>query len=370
MTPHAALPWLAAPLADALVRQRSHAVLVHGAAGIGALPFLLALAQAWLCEAADLPAEPAAAPAQPRPCGQCGSCRLVQAQLHPDLYVLLPEQQRQLTGWALHSDKPDDGDSEGGKGKRKPSRQIRIDEVRAAIDWVYKTSSRGRGKVLVLHPAEALNVQAASALLKTLEEPPAGTRLLLSAADPEHLLPTVRSRCQRLRLPLPTVEQSQRWLAGQGVAEPDVLLAAAGGEPLAAKALADAGIGATAWRSLPAAVARGQGAAMSGWPVPRVVDALQKLCHDAMALAAGGAPRYFPPGSVPAGAGMAAMAALAAWHQALARVARHDEHPWNEGLLIDALVAQGHVALALAPAPVGSAPAARPRRPPLDTLRA
>jgi len=330
------LPWLAAPLADALAHQRAHAVLVHAAAGIGALPFVLTLAQAWLCEA------PRQGPDAPRPCGRCGSCRLVQSRLHPDLLVLLPEVQRQTTGWPLSGDKADDGDIEGGKGKRKPSRQIRIDEVRLAIDWVYKTSSRGRGKVLVLHPAEAINPTAANALLKTLEEPPAGTRLLLSAGDPEHLLPTVRSRCQLLRLPPPSAEVSRLWLGARGHSEPEVLLAAAGGRPLDALALADAGIDAAAWTALPQALARGQGGMLAGWPVPRVVDALQKLCVDAMTLSAGGRPRYFPSAALPPSA---RMDRLANWSRDLARIARHDEHAWNEGLLLDALVAEARAAL-------------------------
>jgi DNA polymerase-3 subunit delta' len=335
VSPHADLPWLAGPLADAVANQRSHAVLVQGSAGIGALPFMLALAQAWLCEGGSS--------TDRRPCGHCGSCRLVSSRLHPDLYVLLPETLRQSEGWPLSGDKPDDGDSESGKTKRKPSRQLRIDEVRGAIEWVQRTSARGQGKVVVLHPADALNHPAASALLKTLEEPPAGTRILLSAADPEHLLPTVRSRCQRVRLPLPAPDVAVRWLAGHGVVEPQVLLAAAGGLPLAARALAEGGITAAVWRGLPTAVARAQGAAMAGWPVPTVVDALLKLCHDAMVLAAGGTPRYFPAGSIPAGA---TIEALTHWRHELSRIARHDEHPWNEGLLLDALMAQGRRALA------------------------
>ena len=141
-----------------------------------------------------------------------------------------------------------------------------------------------------------------------------------------------------------------RWLAGQGVQDAAVLLAAAGGQPLQAKALADAGIGGGDWQALPQAVARGRSQALAGWPVPRVVDALNKLCHDAMALAAGGAPRYFPAGSVPAGA---APAALNAWASELARVARHGEHPWNEGLLVESLVLQGSAALAR-PQPLGT----------------
>ena len=331
------LPWLTEPLADTLAHQRAHAMLVHAAPGIGALPFVLTLAQAWLCEAEGR--------GNQRPCGRCGSCKLVQTRVHPDLIVLLPRVMRDALGWPLSGDKADDGDGEGGKSKRKPSKQIRIEEVRDAIDWVYKTSSRGRGKVLVLHPAEALNAAAANALLKTLEEPPAGTRLLLSAGDPEHLLPTVRSRCQRLRLPPPSAQASREWLAARGHREPEVLLAAAGGRPLDALALAEAGIDAAAWTALPQALARGHGAAVAGWPVPRVVDALQKLCTDAMALAAGGRPRYFPQSALPP---PARMDQLVAWSRSLSRVARHDEHPWNEGLLLDALVAEARESLAQA----------------------
>jgi len=96
--------------------------------------------------------------------------------------------------------------------------------------------------------------------------------------------------------------------------------------------------------SLPAAGRRGQAQALSGWPVPRVVDALQKLCHDAAAVGAGATPRYFPEGSVPRAR---SAQALHEWHEALQRVARHDEHPWHEPLLIEALVAQASAALTL-----------------------
>ena len=319
------LPWLEAPLRQALQQQRAHALLLQAPDGVGALEFMLTLAQAWLCESA------AAAP----PCGHCGSCRLLQSGSHPDLHLLLPEALRPALGAASQVE---DDAGDGGKARRKPSRQIRIGEVRAAIDWVVQSSSRGRAKVVLLHPAEAMNLQAASALLKTLEEPPGQARLLLSTADEARLLPTVRSRCQRIRLAGPSAEQAAAWLAGQGVRDAPVLLAAAGGAPLAARELATAGIDAAAWLALPRAVARGQAAALAGWPVPRVVDALQKVCHDALVQALGGRPRYFvsqplPPGARPE--------LLNAWAKTLSRVARHDEHPWNDGLLIEALVSEG-----------------------------
>lgn len=322
------LPWLATPLAEVLERQRGHSLLLHGAAGVGTLPFGLVLAQAWLCEADGAP----------RPCGRCGSCRLVQGRLHPDLFALQPEAVRRASGWLIPGDKPEADD------KKKPSRQIRIDDVRGAIDWVQKTSARGRGKVLLIHPAETMNFQAASALLKTLEEPPPGTRIALGVSDPALLLPTVRSRCQRVALPAPPPAVAVPWLEAQGLEGADVLLAAASGRPLEALALAEAGVDAAAWTALPKAVARGQGGALAGWPVPRAVDAMQKLCHDALAQAVGGAARYFPAASLPRAADVAA---LNDWAEALRRVARHDEHPWNEGLLLEALVTQGRRALKL-----------------------
>ncbi|HRD95777.1 MAG TPA: DNA polymerase III subunit delta', partial [Rubrivivax sp.] len=301
--------------------------------------FALALGMAWLCEAPP----PAAGPAAP--CGRCGSCRLAQSHGHPDLLVLMPEQLRREKAWPLVDDKPDGEDS-----KRKPSRQIRIDETRSLVDWVYKTSARGRGKVALLHPAEALNAHAANALLKTLEEPPAGTRLLLTASDPSLLLPTVRSRCQSLALPAPADALACTWLADQGVATPQVLLAACSGRPLDALALSQAGISAEVWNGLPQAVVRGQAAAFAGWPTPRVLDALHKLCHDAMARTAGAPTRFFAAGRVP---GSASMERLVAWQQELARLARHDEHPWNEGLLLDAIVTAGAMALATKPGRAG-----------------
>ena len=339
------LPWLAQPLAEALASQRGHALLLHAAPGAGALPFALVLAQAWLCEAGE---------GTRRPCGRCGSCRLVQAHGHPDLQVLLPETLRRELDWPLADDKADGADA-----KRKPSRQIRIDDVRGVIDWVWKTSARGRGKVALLHPAETLNPFAAKSLLKVLEEPPPGTRILLTTADPGSLLPTVLSRCQRIVLPDAPRPQAAAWLAAQGVTEPEVLLAACSGRPLDALALARGGVDAQAWAALPVAMAQGQGGAFSGWPVPRVLDALHKICHDAMARACGAPTRFFAVDRVPAGA---PLAALAAWSRELDHVARHDDHPWQEALLVDALVQAAARALA---APARQAAAVGRR---LDTL--
>lgn len=325
------LPWLDAPLAQAR-RQRAHALLVHGPSGIGQFEMAVALAQTWLCEHDDDSA---------RPCGRCVGCRQMAARRHPDCLLLTPAALLETLGWATGSgDEGEGGDGgEGGaRARAKPSRDIRVDDVRRAIAWTQQTSSRGRGKVLLLHPATAMNAVAANALLKTLEEPPAGVRMVLTASDPETLLPTIRSRCQRLALTLPTVGEALRWLQAQGVADAEVLLAAAGGRPQDALALHREGFDAARWQRLPGAVAAGDATPLAGCSVARAVDTLGRLCHDLMLTAAGGAPRYFAPRCLPAGA---SLPALAAWARTLQYTVRHDEHPWNAPLLLEALVAAG-----------------------------
>lgn len=326
------LPWLA-PWLAAAQRLGSHAVLLHGPQGIGQWELATSLAQGWLCEA----------PAGPHPCGRCASCHLVQARSHPDLRVLLPEALQEPLGWSFGSD--EEGAAEKGGKSRQPSKEIRVDAVRGAVEFAQTSSARGRAKVLVVHPAERMNGIAANALLKTLEEPPGQARFVLSCAAPEALLPTVRSRCQAIRLAVPDPAVAQAWLAQQGVARPELLLAGAGGQPFEALAWSRAGIGAQEWLRLPAQVARNDASAVAGWPLALVVEALQKLAHDQLAIAVGAAPRYFPADVLPADA---PLAALTDWTRQLGRIARHAEHPWNIGLAAEALVAQG--AKALSPA--------------------
>lgn len=336
------LPWLEPALAQAQ-RQRAHALLLHGPAGVGQFELALALAQRWLCE------DDARAP-QAMPCGRCAGCRAVLAHQHPDLFVLLPAAQRASLGWSTD----DEGAAAEGTAtsKAKPSREIRVDEVRQAIAWAQQTSSRARGKVLLIHPASAMNAVAANALLKTLEEPPGRLRLLLGCADPEALLPTIRSRCQRVALALPPREVALAWLAERGVGDAAVLLDAAGGRPQEALALQQEGLDAERWLRVPKAVADGDAAVFAGAAVARAVDTLLKLCHDLMLHAAGAGARYFPPASLPAGA---ALPALAAWAKTLVRTARHNEHPWNAPLLFETLVAEGRRCFAAAPRRGGGA---------------
>ena len=183
---------------------------------MGKLDFARALAQGLLCET-PLPSGEG--------CGQCLACGWLAQGNHPDFRSVEPE--------AL----ADNGDEGEGKGK-KPSRQILIEQVRELAGLVNLSTHRNGMRVILIHPAEAMNVNAANALLKTLEEPPPHTLIILISHHAQSLLPTVRSRCRKVDFAVPPLEQSMNWLRAQGVADPAPLLAQAGNAPLAALALA------------------------------------------------------------------------------------------------------------------------------------
>ncbi len=312
-------PWLGATLADALRFDTSHAMLLHAGVDLGQFDLALVLTQAWLCESDS------------RPCGRCAGCRQVRARTHPDHRVVVPDAMRLAFGW-LGEDDP------LLRAGAKPSREIRVEQIREAIEWTQRSAGSERGRALVIHPADALNPSAANALLKTLEEPPGRLRIVLTGTDPERLLPTLRSRVQRVRLAPPSRKLALAWLDEQGVEHGDALLAVAAGSPPDALHLAHEGVDAAMLTALPAQVARGDASALAGRPVPRVVDLLLKVTHDAMAHAVGAPPRYFDADAL---ARPASLDALQRWRAELMRVARHDEHPWNAGLLIEALVTNG-----------------------------
>lgn len=344
------LPWLQTAWRTA-VSQRGHALLLHGPHGVGQFELAAALAQTWLCEAPT---------ADGMPCGRCEACHLLHAGSHPDLRVLAPAALRHTLGLEAPGEDDDSpsgspdasGEKSADKGVGKAAgREIRVADVRLAIDWAHRSSSRARAKVLVLHPAQRLNPVAANALLKTLEEPPGLLRLVLSADDPQALLPTLRSRCQRVALTLPTHAEALQWLSGQiiegqggkagsplGEKEALTLLQAAGGRPQEARALAQDGVSAALWPQLPSMVRQGRTEALAGLPVPRIVDTLQKICLDLLARALGAPPTFFSEDQLPPGA---QAAALSAWWARLQKASRHEDHPWNAGLLTESLVLQG-----------------------------
>jgi len=329
------LPWLELPLREALASQQAHAIWLHGPSGVGQFDLALALAQAWLCEARAVGSE--AAPA----CGTCASCRLVLARSHPDLMVLVPEALRESLGWNA-GDEEEGGGAPESSSKRKPSKDIRVEEVRRVVHFAQSTCARGRGKVVLMFPAERMNTVSANALLKTLEEPAGDLRVVLAGSTTDALLPTIRSRCQSLRLAVPDETLTVAWLASQGVKQPEVLLAAAGGQPEEALKWFREGMDGSHWLALPQQLMRGEVGGLSAWPIARVVDMLFKVCHDAMRVACGSEPVYF---ALAPTQFRAAPIALARWYEELGRLARHAEHPWQAALTIEWLVQQARVAL-------------------------
>lgn len=332
MTADSLPPWLRQPLAE-LLRQRGHAWLLQGPSGLGQYELGLALAAAWLCEQPDEAKAHGA-------CGHCPSCHAIQVRTHADLCVLMPEAAMQALGWPLDEKSQADIDDK----KRKPSREIRVEAMRDAIGFAQRTSARGRGKAVLVYPAERMNNITANALLKTLEEPVGDVRFVLASEAAWQLLPTIRSRCLGFTLPWPEDAQAQDWLVGQGVPAADApgLLRAAGGRPSDALRLAGQGQSPKAWALLPKAMSRGEVGALSDQAPAQAIGALQKLCHDLMAIDCGAAPRFFEPADLPAAP---PRAALARWSRSLASAAKTAEHPFNAGLMLEALVSEARSTL-------------------------
>lgn len=180
-----------------------HALMMAGPRGIGKRHLADVLAQLLLC----------ISPVEGIACGRCRGCELNKAQTHPDLLWLEPK---------------DEG------------KAIKVDQVRELTESLGKTAQQGGYKVVIIEPAEAMNGNSANALLKSLEEPAANTLLILVTHSPGSVLPTIRSRCQLRKFPLPRTEQILRWLSpllvGSNV-EAETLLGAARGAPLVALSL-------------------------------------------------------------------------------------------------------------------------------------
>jgi DNA polymerase-3 subunit delta' len=189
--------------------QHAHAYLLHGPAGIGKRALAERLMASLLCQR----------PEGLDACGQCKSCMLLAAGSHPDNYVLEPEE---------------------------ADKAIKVDQVRELVSFVVQTAQMGGRKVVLIEPVESMNINAANALLKSLEEPSGNTVLLLVSHQPSRLLPTVRSRCVQQACPLPSEAMSLAWLTR---ALPDCtqeerneLLVLAAGSPLAAVSLQAQGV--------------------------------------------------------------------------------------------------------------------------------
>ena len=274
----------------------------------------------------------------------------------------MPESLSLSLGWPLDEKTQDELDSK----KRKPSKEIKVDAAREAVTFTQFTRSRGTTKVVLVYPAERMNTVTANTLLKTLEEPPGAVKFILATEAAHQLLPTIRSRCQGHTMHWPVFEQALVWLTSQAgpegkagklpeTADLQTLLAASGGRPADALARAQTGPSnavAKHWQAFPKAMARGEVGALTDWTPAQAVDALQKLCHDMLATRAGAKPRFFGPQDLPVLAprpgqpeGGPGFAALGAWAKELAATARTVEHPYNPGLMLEALASRAQLAL-------------------------
>ena len=204
-------PWLQ-PAWDRLEAQvrgdrLPHALLVTGPEQSGKTTFATEFAASLLCSGGGQ-----------APCGSCRQCLLVAAGTHPDLLVVTLE-----------------------IIKDRESKQIRVEQVRDLIEWAMQTAQQGGRKVCLIDPADRMNIQASNALLKCLEEPPADTVICLVTANPARLLPTLRSRCQRVECGLPSRSEAVNWLRNnsQVSMDADLLIEVAGGVPLRAVSQVD-----------------------------------------------------------------------------------------------------------------------------------
>jgi DNA polymerase III subunit delta' len=269
-------PWNS-PILESLKTRRDrlpHAILLHGPRGVGKLALAESMAQLLLCEHADT---------AKRPCGGCDGCRWYLAGNHPDFRRLEPE---------AIAKQPPQQDEEGEEGSDSPARRskqpslyIKIEQVRELANFLYMRSSRGALRVALVHPAEDLYPNAQNAILKGLEEPPLGAVFILVSHRPARLLPTIRSRCVAIPVPVPPRDGAIAWLKAQSVENPERWLAFAGGAPLDAMAYASE---AAAWDRL----LKSPGPVDQREDLERLAEALQKIAYDRAFSAFGLPPKY------------------------------------------------------------------------------
>ena len=252
-----------------------HAILLHGPRGVGKLALAETMAQLFLCEHKD--------PKQ-RPCGKCDGCRWYATGNHPDFRRLEPEAIAKLPP-SMEEEEGTAKEDAPARRTKQPSLFILIEQVRELAAFLNLRSHRGALRVALVHPAEDLYPNAANALLKGLEEPPPGAVFILVSHRPSRLLPTVRSRCVPMPVPIPPRETALAWLGTQGVQNAERWLAFAGGAPLQAlDYAAEAGI----WDRLlktPQPVDDRES-------LERLAEALQKIAYDRAFAAFGLPPKY------------------------------------------------------------------------------
>lgn len=302
-----------------------HALLVQGRAGIGKVEFARALGAAVLCEA----------PVAGLACGTCPSCHWLSQGNHPDFREIVPEASAE-----------EGEEAEADTREKAKSVFIKIDQVRAVADFLTLSTHRAGFRVLLLHPAESMHPNAANALLKSLEEPPPATLIVLVSDQPARLLATIRSRCRALTLPMPPREAALAWLGTQDLSNAPDALAAAGGAPLLAVELAQPEE-AEFRRRLVAELSRPAGVDTLGYAgsvdrasVERFLRGMQTWVHDLLrARLAGDVHHHIAEAAtVKARARGADVDALLDLDRELAAARRLASHPLNPRLLAEHLL--------------------------------
>ncbi|MDH5546003.1 MAG: DNA polymerase III subunit delta' [Gammaproteobacteria bacterium] len=203
-------PWLQTQWQQLVQTQRmgglAHAYLFSGPAGIGKEDFAQASARFLLCQQNEAIEYPG--------CGHCPSCQLFDAKTHPDILIVEPI---------------------------GASQTIQVDQIRSLIEYLSLKPHQAARKIAIIKAADRMNANAANSLLKSLEEPPPASMLILSTCHGSRLLPTIKSRCQQITFSVPDADISRPWLAArlEKEAQAELFLQLAQGAPLRAVELAD-----------------------------------------------------------------------------------------------------------------------------------
>ncbi len=319
-------PWQTSQFSQIVSRRAHlpHALLLQGCPGLGKTDFAKHLAQSLLCETPQNSGEA---------CRKCPACRWYEAGHHPDFRWISLQEEEAVDDEPIGEAKP----------KKAPT-QITVEAVRGLSGFMTTSTHRQGLRIILIAPADALNAYAANALLKMLEEPLPDTLFLLVSSEPGRLAPTIHSRCQNVSISPPTATDSQTWLAQQGVEQPQLFLALAGGAPLEAKRLAaqDTGMRTNLLRQLSrhdVSLSQLSEQAIK-MPTPEWIGWLQRWAHDLLEQKLVGHPRYHLDFSeaLEHMARQADLYDLLAWERQLREARRLAHHPLNARLLAESLL--------------------------------
>lgn len=308
-----------------------HALLFAGQPGVGKRELADALAGRLLCEALPQAQQPA--------CGACASCVMLASGSHPDFRLLQP-------------DAAAESEEEGApveEGKKKASKQIRIDQVRDVEDFFHVGGHRGGARVCLIDPAEAMNAITANALLKILEEPSSSFYFIMISHRWRRLLPTLLSRSRRVMFGRPAEAQARRWLAERKLTEHTKWLPFFGHAPFEVASAAKSGrlkaldalvadllkpaepldplAKAARWESLVKAD--------SALTMEELVTTLQKWLYDLGRQAVGAPARYFPQAALAQQAQRLSLPELMQAQRQLGQLRAWASHPLNARLFLE-----------------------------------